>query len=55
MRSFLLSITPLAVAIGLVAAATAALISSSVDSGNSAVCSPVAGLNTGERRVDEET
>jgi hypothetical protein len=36
------------------ALATAALISSTVDNGNSAICSPVAGLNTGVRRSDAE-
>ena len=36
------------------AEATAALISSTVDSGSSAICSPVAGLNTRERRSEPE-
>ena len=37
------------------AEATASLSSESVDSGSSAETSPVAGLNTGTRRVEAET
>jgi hypothetical protein len=36
------------------ALATAALISSTVDSGSSAICSPVAGLKTGDLRSEPE-
>ncbi|MNL77939.1 hypothetical protein D3C87_2042260 [compost metagenome] len=37
------------------AEATASFSSPMVESGNSADCSPVAGLNTGTRRVEAET